>query len=52
MYAEVNLTLDRRNRVLAIPVAAVDLGRDASSAQVDGDYPGQPRRDAKGPARP
>lgn len=34
MYAEVHLTLDRRNRVLTIPVAAVDLGSDASSAQV------------------
>lgn len=34
MYAEVHLTLDRRNQVLTIPVAAVDLGGDASSAQV------------------
>jgi RND family efflux transporter MFP subunit len=34
MYAEVHLTLDRRNRVLTIPVAAIDLGGDASSAQV------------------
>jgi RND family efflux transporter MFP subunit len=32
MYAEVNLTLDRRNRVLAIPVTAVDVeGSDDSS---------------------
>jgi RND family efflux transporter MFP subunit len=34
MYAEVHLTLDRRKRVLTIPVAAIDLGSDASSAQV------------------
>ena len=34
MYAEVRLTLDRRNRVLTIPVAAVELGKDASTAQV------------------
>jgi RND family efflux transporter MFP subunit len=34
MYAEVRLTLDRRDRVLTIPVSAVDLGSDASSAQV------------------
>lgn len=34
MYAEVRLTLDRRNRVLTIPVAAMDLGSDTSSAQV------------------
>jgi RND family efflux transporter MFP subunit len=31
MYAEVNLTLDRRNRVLAIPVIAVD--QDAASQE-------------------
>jgi RND family efflux transporter MFP subunit len=31
MYAEVNLTLDRRNKVLAIPLTAVDL--DNGSAQ-------------------
>lgn len=31
MYAEVNLTLDRRNKVLAIPVMAVDL--DSSEGQ-------------------
>jgi len=34
MYAEVHLTLDRRNRALTIPVSAVDLGSDTSSAQV------------------
>lgn len=34
MYAEVRLTLDRRNKVLTIPVAAIGLGDDASSAQV------------------
>jgi RND family efflux transporter MFP subunit len=34
MYAEVRLTLDRRGRVLTIPVSAIDLGSDASSAQV------------------
>jgi RND family efflux transporter MFP subunit len=33
MYAEVHLTLDRRNRVLTIPIAAVDSGSGASSAQ-------------------
>ena len=31
MYAEVNLTLDRRNKVLAVPVIAVDV--DSSDAQ-------------------
>lgn len=36
MYAEVNLTLDRRNQVLAIPVMAVD--RDNSDSQ-----PGSPQ---------
>jgi RND family efflux transporter MFP subunit len=36
MYAEVNLTLDRRNKVLAIPVMAVD--RDNSDSQ-----PGAPQ---------
>jgi RND family efflux transporter MFP subunit len=34
MYAEVHLTLDQRNRVLTIPISAVDLGTDTSSAQV------------------
>jgi multidrug efflux pump subunit AcrA (membrane-fusion protein) len=34
MYAEVHLTLDRRDKVLTIPVAAIELGGDASSAQV------------------
>jgi RND family efflux transporter MFP subunit len=33
MYAEVHLTLDRRNRVLAIPVAAVDAGSTSSAQQ-------------------
>jgi RND family efflux transporter MFP subunit len=36
MYAEVNLTLDRRNKVLAIPVMAVDMdnsGSEPSAAQ-------------------
>ena len=36
MYAEVNLTLDRRNKVLAIPVMAVDMdnsGSQPSAAQ-------------------
>lgn len=44
MYAEVNLTLDRKNNVLAIPVTAVDIGSadgnsdpgaDASSSKTD-----------------
>lgn len=34
MYAEVHLTLDQRNKVLTVPVSAVDLGADPSSAQV------------------
>jgi RND family efflux transporter MFP subunit len=34
MYAEVHLTLDRRNHALTIPVSAVDLGSGTSSAQV------------------
>jgi len=34
MYAEVHLTLDRRNRAITIPVSAVDLGSDTSSAKV------------------
>jgi membrane fusion protein, macrolide-specific efflux system len=33
MYAEVHLTLDRRNKVLTIPISAVDLGTDTSPAQ-------------------
>ena len=41
MYAEVNLTLDRRNRVLAIPIMAVDLdnagpGQNGSQAVLTG----------------
>jgi len=34
MYAEVNLTLDRRNKVLAIPVIAVDMDSTNQSGQV------------------
>jgi multidrug efflux pump subunit AcrA (membrane-fusion protein) len=34
MYAEVRLTLDRRNKVLTIPVSAVDLGGNTAVAQV------------------
>jgi RND family efflux transporter MFP subunit len=34
MYAEANLTLDRRNAVLTIPILAVDLGSDEMSGQV------------------
>jgi len=34
MYAEVNLTLDHRIGVLAIPIPAVDLGGDESSGKV------------------
>jgi RND family efflux transporter MFP subunit len=34
MYAQASLTLDRRNRVLAVPVPAVDFGSDESSGQV------------------
>jgi RND family efflux transporter MFP subunit len=36
MYAEVNLTLDRRNKVLAIPVIAVDLDNASSPAAQTG----------------
>jgi RND family efflux transporter MFP subunit len=32
MYAEVNLTLDRRNKVLALPVMAVDMDNSGSEA--------------------
>jgi RND family efflux transporter MFP subunit len=39
MYAEVNLTLDRRNKVLAIPVMAVD--RDNSESQSGAAQTGQ-----------
>src|SRR5215471_14159540 len=34
MYAEANLTLDRRTNVLSIPILAVDLGSDEKSSQV------------------
>ena len=34
MYAEANLTLDRRTNVLSIPIVAVDLGGDETSGQV------------------
>jgi RND family efflux transporter MFP subunit len=34
MYAEVDLTLDHRRDVLAIPIPSVDLGSDESSGQV------------------
>jgi RND family efflux transporter MFP subunit len=34
MYAEANLTLDRRTNVLSIPILAVDLGSDETSGQV------------------
>jgi RND family efflux transporter MFP subunit len=34
MYAQATLTLDRRDRVLTVPVPAVDFGSDESSGQV------------------
>jgi RND family efflux transporter MFP subunit len=34
MYAEVNLTLDRRSAVLALPLMAVDIDPDGSSGRV------------------
>jgi RND family efflux transporter MFP subunit len=34
MYAEVNLTLDHHNDVVAVPIPAVDLASDQSSGQV------------------
>jgi RND family efflux transporter MFP subunit len=34
MYAEVNLTLDRHNAVLALPIMAVDMDQDSSSGSV------------------
>jgi RND family efflux transporter MFP subunit len=34
MYAQASLTLDHRNRVLTIPIPAVDFGSDEASGQV------------------
>jgi len=34
MYAEVDLTLEKRNRALTVPIPAVDLSSDESSGQV------------------
>jgi macrolide-specific efflux system membrane fusion protein len=34
MYAEVTLTLDRRNSVVTAPVSAIELGNDETSGQV------------------
>jgi RND family efflux transporter MFP subunit len=34
MYAEVNLTLQQRNKVLALPVSAIDIGTDAGQGHV------------------
>jgi RND family efflux transporter MFP subunit len=34
MYAEVNLTLDNRTHVVAVPVPAIDVGSDESSGRV------------------
>jgi multidrug efflux pump subunit AcrA (membrane-fusion protein) len=34
MYAEVNLTLERHSRALAVPVQAVDVGGDDASGQI------------------
>jgi RND family efflux transporter MFP subunit len=34
MYAEVNLMLDRRNNVIALPVLAVDMEQDSSQTRV------------------
>jgi RND family efflux transporter MFP subunit len=34
MYAEVDLTLEKRNRALTVPIPAVDLNSDESSGQV------------------
>lgn len=36
MYAEVHLTLDRRNRVITIPVTAVDLGNEDAGPRKTG----------------
>ena len=34
MYAEVNLTLEQRNKALTVPIPAIDLGSDDASGQV------------------
>jgi len=34
MYAEVNLTLEKRNKALTVPIPAVDMGSDDASGQV------------------
>jgi RND family efflux transporter MFP subunit len=34
MYAEVNLTLDNRGHVVAVPIPAIDVGSDESSGRV------------------
>lgn len=34
MYAEVDLTLDSRAHVVAVPIPAIDVGSDESSGQV------------------
>ena len=57
MYAEVNLTLDRRNKVLAIPVIAVDMDNSDSRRRRRANrtshdrYAQQSRGEAEGDAR-